>query len=121
MPSADADEPPSPTVGSIWAESNSRIWVAIHVADPDYGDHITRLDGGQVRVTGSNAELFDTIIEVIDLDAHAVLARSRFDRMLFLLGANLIGDTRVNSENAITYVVSQLSLSEEVPRRVAPQ
>jgi hypothetical protein len=121
MPGGSADLPPSPALGSIWAESDSRIWVAILVADPDYDDHITRLEGGQVRVTGTRTELFDTIIEVIDLDAQAVVARSRYDRELYLLGTNLIGGARATSASEFIYVVSQLSLSEEVARDVTSQ
>jgi hypothetical protein len=71
-------------INSIWIDKNHRLWVAITV-----------IIAGADRVPSDDHEyarkVADTIVEVIDIDSNAVLARRRFDTPSTIHGGILVG------------------------------
>ena len=82
--------PPLPWITAIWEDSEGLLWVAIHVAAPDWERAAVMRGDLLVNVSDHNA-FYDTILEVIDIQRREVLASTRVDPWLRQpLGGGLI-------------------------------
>lgn len=89
---------PPPLVRHLWEDDAGRLWVYIQYPDERWSPGVTSSDVGWAQQT------FDTVLEVVDLSSHQVVARGRVDDLLGrVCGTGLLyqvvedpsGDTRV--------------------------
>lgn len=83
----DSESPPNPSNRQIHANEDGSIWVATWIADEDWRDGLQqRRDPYGRSYTGYNQEnpgwYFDTVLELIDPDAGAVLGSVRVDEAI---------------------------------------
>jgi len=79
--------PPVTYVAGAYTDSDGLLWVFIGTADEDWAqalgeERVYEKEGGQSAFDVVDpVKLYDTVVEVIDLDAEVVVARARFDRL----------------------------------------
>ena len=80
----DEVESPKPitTIQSVREDNSGLLWVLSAVADEDWESYLETGADGFPRLVGSNAQLFDTVVEVIDPDEGQLIARRRVDEFL---------------------------------------
>jgi hypothetical protein len=61
------NNPRKPFVGSLWQDRHDRLWVAIHVASPEWKKHVRRPPGAPPDVYYWDPEAINTVIDIIDL------------------------------------------------------
>ena len=84
------DDPPSPTVLDIEQDADGRLWIMIRVATDRWSDAFEKTpedahpEYGEYRLADVHAG-YDTVIEVVDPTAGAVLAATTVDQALAFL------------------------------------
>jgi hypothetical protein len=81
-----AERPPAPSILHVWIHGN-QMWVMARVADRDW----TPLTGGRRGVESGNRlietdeldSIYDTMVEVIDLDSRRLITSRRFGQAFF--------------------------------------
>ena len=103
-------ERPNAILGSL-AATGSQLWVKLQVADERWQDASEANPGNPDR-----DGIFDTIIEVIDLDALRVIGRVRLDEEFSnFVAPGMIGRTAVTPAGSVRYQVYRIS-TETPPR-----
>lgn len=103
---------PSPYLDAIHVDDRGRAWVFYWRAEDDWAESLTsRIVGGQeMLVPESNDSIYETVIEVWDLDAGRVLATGRSDMTLH----GFLPDGRVYGVSALpdgTPIVTAFAVS----------
>jgi hypothetical protein len=73
-------EPPNPSIFSLWIDRDGRAWVLIAVPGAEWQSAIFRrgvLHGRTVYGVSDYNTYYDTLLEVIDIESAAVIARGR--------------------------------------------
>ena len=84
-----------PWIQDLWVDDDGRLWVLMRVGDPGWEQGVERVGVGfgrrpSVKLTDYDA-FWDTVIEVVDLEAGVTLARTRLEKNLIkFLGANRV-------------------------------
>jgi len=101
---APGNPPQSRGMGVWFDQRTGLLWTIVHVADPQWRDGagpLRRADGGEYMPIHDRQRVYDTIVEVIDVNAGRVLARRRFDGTVDIpIGAGLFAGVRETAEGA---------------------
>jgi hypothetical protein len=108
---------PRPTVNGVREDAEGRLWVTITVAAHDWRPRPGPGDTNLLRT--EIGDLYDTIIEVIDVENGRLLARSRYDRLIGgLAGSASVHGTRIDAAGNTVIDVWRLRLdSAAIERR----
>ncbi len=81
--------PPPSRVHAIWEDKNGRVWIAILVADQNWKRTNARAQEGDMipMPRAQNGAIYDTIIEVIDIDAGRLVSSVRFPDYMLTAGS----------------------------------
>jgi len=110
------DEPPSPTIESIWIEpSGRRLWVLGVIPDENWREGIAgnrRNEGGEPYFELSDMrKYFDGLVEVYDVQAGRLLASQRFDQAFsYFIDRGLVASGQYDSNGRPVIEVFQLSV-----------
>jgi hypothetical protein len=81
--------PPSPTIRSAWIDNQNRLWVLTVIADRNWRRGLgqsRRVEGTEVWGVLNSDQVYDTVVDVIDLRERRLIASQRLDP-LYSLGA----------------------------------
>lgn len=73
------DRAPDPRMAATFEDADGHLWVAVSVADPEWKEALTPIEGGAFQAVQS--EYLDYMVEVIDPHSGQVLAGMRLDRV----------------------------------------
>lgn len=109
--------PPQSRGMGVWYDQRvGLLWTIMHVADPRWRDGtgpLRRAHGEEYLPIHDMQRVYDTIVEVIDVNTNRVLARRRFDMTIDLpIGAGLFAGARETPEGAPYLDVWRFSLVE---------
>ncbi|MBT8163915.1 MAG: hypothetical protein KJO97_00070 [Acidimicrobiia bacterium] len=100
------EEPPQPMLDGLHLDENGHAWVLFWVAAEDWRDHLElRPFAGEMRVQSyGNGPIYDTVIEVWDLEAGRVLASTRVSETVhgFLPNGRLYGVDNLDDGTPLT-------------------
>lgn len=105
-----------PRITSLFADSVGHLWVNILVPDPSWRPPGAR---GETRVMERHGEIYDTVLEVLDLSSGRVLARRRFGEPLsrFVHPRGWLYVTRTAAQGEVFIYVYRPFLAKGVGRR----
>ncbi len=93
-PRLGPEAPPSPSLERVHRDTSNRLWILITVADREWRRNLrpARRGVGATRYEPSHPDgIFDTVIEVVDLESGALLASQRTSQFLWgFLGDGLV-------------------------------
>lgn len=94
--------PPYPRMLGIWEDTAGRIWTAVLVPEEDWQDGTGApriLEGREIYRILDRAEVYDTILEVIDPKRGAVLYSQRFDNAISIATSQgFLGEVSSNED-----------------------
>jgi hypothetical protein len=116
-----ATTPPAPRLTGAWIDGDGHLWLLTGLAAADYRPVTTRSQtGGEpiVRLTGRDREaIWDSVLEVIDLEQHTVLARQRFKEfMVHVRGSAFVHVYRSTSSGEPQFVIYVPTLTGSTAR-----
>ncbi len=101
------DEQPLPRIVDVQVDSDDRMWVLIRHGSEEWDELMgSRPQEDREFVMSNLDRLYTTVIEVIDLRSHAVLASSTVDAFLF----SFVGDGRVASASSSDGVATTVNI-----------
>jgi hypothetical protein len=100
-----------PAITDMWLDPERRLWLLVRVGDPNWEDAVVvprpglGVRGG-VEITDWNG-YWDSVVEVIDLEAQRVIARERFPQFFleFFESGELVSFRMTGQNEAIVEVV----------------